>query len=339
MHRLFSLILSFGFIFNLFTCKNPVAPDNSFTPGRRDYTWTIDTLNSPPNLFSLVNIWGSGPSDVWAVGPADETLNSLWHYDGISWKPTTQRLSSNLWSVFGFGQSNVWMCDGPGRDIFYFNGNIWVNQGNYSYPGYSMLYLNSIWGTSNSELYCAGSAYDSQMGTQPVLMKYNNNAWNFIQLPKNDFNIVTLKKDQDNNIFFFTAIKFTTGYSDTNKIYTYDGTSLKEIFKGTNNPVDNATADDIGGKVYLNIKNKIYKYIDNKLVLWKDFDGTSYGGRVFGRNENDFFGFGYDGVVHYNGTDLKTIFPTTMSLTNLLVLDKDIFLLCDNRIIVHGHLK
>lgn len=41
--------------------------DPEFSSGRRDYTWTVDTLTNRPNGF-IMGIWGASPNDVWAAG-------------------------------------------------------------------------------------------------------------------------------------------------------------------------------------------------------------------------------------------------------------------------------
>jgi hypothetical protein len=59
----------------------------------------------------------------------------------------------------------------------------------------------------------------------------------------------------------------------------------------------------------------------------------------------DFFGMGKNGdIVHYNGTDIITLFPNTVSVFNLFVVDGSVFVVCvdlENNVnfIIHGKLK
>lgn len=75
-------------------------------PGRRDYTWTVDTLASPPGGW-VHEIWGSSPKDVWVVmGTGMETL---WHYDGNEWTPWPERIAPSIYSLYGFGSDEIWI--------------------------------------------------------------------------------------------------------------------------------------------------------------------------------------------------------------------------------------
>ena len=63
-------------------CDN-TEPVDELKPGRRDYAWTVDTLNYP--FAPLTRIWGSSPTDVWAISPGDWD-KSISHFNGISWQ-------------------------------------------------------------------------------------------------------------------------------------------------------------------------------------------------------------------------------------------------------------
>jgi hypothetical protein len=79
MKKIFLAIISLTLIsFN--TCDdNPVNGDN-VKPGRRDYSWRVDTIDSPNNSFSC--IWGSSPTDVWVGGKGGVTsYDRLWHFN------------------------------------------------------------------------------------------------------------------------------------------------------------------------------------------------------------------------------------------------------------------
>ncbi|MBU0558946.1 MAG: hypothetical protein KKG93_05105, partial [Bacteroidetes bacterium] len=294
----------------------------------------VDTLTSPPNLFYLFSLWGSSPTNLWAVGPADESVNSLWHYDGHTWKKTTQRLSSNLVSIYGFDSTDIWTCDSPGGDIFHYNGASWTKTGFFPYPGYSLTYLNNIWGPAPNEIYIAGVAWDQTKGSIAILMQYNANQWSFVNLPPTNSSLIWVRKSIEDNNLYFTAVEYiTTG--TLFKILLYDRKNIIEIYSGS----EPATVNEINKKIFITLGKKIHKYINDKLEVWKDFTGTTYIGRVWGRSEKDFFGVASNGLAHYNGSDLKTIYTTDLFIDDLLVMEKDIFMLCENRIIIHGKLK
>jgi hypothetical protein len=53
-----------------------------------------------PFASALVAVWGSGPSDVWAVG----TLGAIVHFDGRSWSASKSGSTKNLSGVAGTGR-------------------------------------------------------------------------------------------------------------------------------------------------------------------------------------------------------------------------------------------
>ena len=75
MTKYIVIIISTLIFFINWDCKkNPVGPEN-IQPGRRDYTWTVDTLTVPNgDLFYLFSLWGSSPTDIWAVGSGSTRL-------------------------------------------------------------------------------------------------------------------------------------------------------------------------------------------------------------------------------------------------------------------------
>ena len=51
------------FVIGLWSC-NTTEPIED-TPGRRDYVWTVDSLDAPYDTY--YRMWVSSPSDVWCV--------------------------------------------------------------------------------------------------------------------------------------------------------------------------------------------------------------------------------------------------------------------------------
>src|ERR1035437_4322485 len=91
----------------LVSCKNPVTPGNDITPGRRDYTWTVDTIKFG-SMTNLTRIGGSSPNDLWAVGAGGNAEECLWHYDGKKWTSQNIYVSSSFYGVFGLKGNEIW---------------------------------------------------------------------------------------------------------------------------------------------------------------------------------------------------------------------------------------
>lgn len=64
----------------------------------------VSTPVSP--LYALTSVWGSGPSDVWAVGSGGTII----HYDGAAWAitPTDPAMKNTFRGVWGSGPNDVW---------------------------------------------------------------------------------------------------------------------------------------------------------------------------------------------------------------------------------------
>jgi len=58
---------------------NTTEPNDELNPGRRDYTWTVDTLAGLNN--PRYRMWGSSPTDIWATTGSNWNV-SISHFDG-----------------------------------------------------------------------------------------------------------------------------------------------------------------------------------------------------------------------------------------------------------------
>lgn len=329
-------------IFVALSCRDKgVEPDN-IQPGRRDYTFTIDTLRTQPgDLFYPTNIWGSLPNDVWVVGHADASDLSKWHFDGTKWTRDSSRFSSNLQSIFGFSPNNVWACDAPGGNMWHYNGSVWSKYGNYTPSGYLLL-LNNIWGDAPNNIYAVGGADSTEGGAyKGIIMHYNGINWRFVTIPKIRVGFSWIRRGiKESNKYYLSSTTFeATG--DTEKIYQFDGISLKEIYRTT---TEVATVNEVNERIYFAIGKKVMKYKGDQLQVWKDFTGTTFLGRLWGRSEKDFFSVASDGIAHFNGTDLKTIYPTDIIIFDMAIFSSEIFVLGVTRqnshpVAIHGILQ
>jgi hypothetical protein len=68
--------------------------------------WTSVSSGTTNNLWG---IWGSGASDVWAVGNSDVAfVGTILHWDGSAWTSVSSGTTSHLYGVWGSGPSDVW---------------------------------------------------------------------------------------------------------------------------------------------------------------------------------------------------------------------------------------
>jgi hypothetical protein len=89
--------------------KNPVEPD--VEPGRRDYTWTADTINT--YMDGVSRIGGTSLSSLWAVGSSGNG-NTIRKYDGQKWPVATTVFPSDAEALCCIGENNVWVAGNEG---------------------------------------------------------------------------------------------------------------------------------------------------------------------------------------------------------------------------------
>jgi hypothetical protein len=134
---------------------------------------------------TLFAVWGSSPTDVWAVGAAsvilhydgatwtrmpvtfNDQFNGVWgfsatdvfivgaeglclRWDGFSWSQVATGTSLDLKDVWGDSASDVWAV-GEGGTILYFNGISWAAQTSGTTDT-----LNGVWGSSPTDVYAVG---------------------------------------------------------------------------------------------------------------------------------------------------------------------------------------
>ncbi len=124
------LLLIAGILLTFNSCKkNPITPPED-QPGRRDYTWTVDTVVSPMNYpyKTLYRLLGSSPTDVWAIAAGGDAAANIFHFDGTSWVSSADRYEGKYiiprapYSIYGLGPNDVYIGCEAGR-IYHYDGS------------------------------------------------------------------------------------------------------------------------------------------------------------------------------------------------------------------------
>lgn len=108
---------------------------------------------------SLIKIWGSSASDIFAVGYFGE----ITHYDGNNWNLMNSGTTNHLQNIWGTSPTDVFAVGSTGT-ILHYDGNNW----NLMDSGTDKE-LRGIWGASSSDVYAVG-----RMGT---ILHYDGNTW------------------------------------------------------------------------------------------------------------------------------------------------------------------
>lgn len=330
-------------IFNL-SC-NTTEPDD-IKPGRRDYSWTVDTLDSPNNVIK--SLWGAVVNDVWAVGPGGITAyDGLWHFDGNIWKPYEQALPISPECIYGITQNDIWMGGSDGK-IFHFNGAVWNQVYSINRLDTSGNWINDIWGDNVNDIYAIGYAYLAQESKlRSFILHFNGIKWKEIYFSSKQIQFLRIQKD-NNKLFLSGLISSQTIEPDTLLFFKLENNVLSEIYRNTMDKIAFISLSQIGYNTYFLIGQDLNKYENGKFIKIISFNNQAFGYQSYGRNEKDIFIRMTDGLAHYNGENLEYLNHFSNSFTSILqralLFEKDVFFtihdnLNDHNLILRGKLS
>jgi hypothetical protein len=147
-------------------------------------TWTESALgNAPHGEGHVVDAWGSGPANIYAVGWRTDGVTGqprslVMRYDGAAWTATTLADSVRLSGVWGSGAENVYVA-GYWTDtgVPYTEAGIlrrtvnggatWTKQ-RFTGTSFQNRGLRGIWGTAANDIYVVGAG---------PIMHFNGASW------------------------------------------------------------------------------------------------------------------------------------------------------------------
>jgi len=309
------------------SCNPTEPPIIENTPGRRDYTWTVDTLNIP--FTTLQRIWGSSPQDVWTIGPGGDKDKTIYHFDGVRWSSDNVSRPLAPTALFGFSPEDVWI-GGRGGEIWHFDGLDWNKFFTMNNPGYNFYGFESIWGDAPDNVYAVGYAEDG-VKYKGILVRYDGYTWKNLELPEIQNSLIKIRRgNKSSNNYFISALRFEQFAMDTSYIYEFDGSNLSIIYQGITSTQELAGLFKISNKIYIRKGYNIFEYSNSKLsLLFRIPDEAD----LWGRNNKDIILGLQDGIAHYNGSDIEYLYhfhDTEIRITDGIVFDEEIFVLAKN---------
>jgi len=334
---LITLVLIIGF-----SCKkSPTEPE--LQPGRRDYTWTVDTIKA--YFLNLYGIWGDSPNNVWVTGLGSSTEN-IWNYDGRMWLNRSEGSNWSPFGVFGFGD-DVWFANyNQTGFIVHFNYNFsFKREYELKYEGYETGLID-IYGLSKNDIYAVGTKMiNNYKEHDGVICHYDGNKWGVKTIIKDGGNLVRIRYSSTNRKYYILSSYFPDSVTDGQRIYEYDGNNIKVIYDNLVNEETLCVLNNIQGDIYITIGKKVYRYINENYELLFEDNDTNFGGQVWGRSSKDIIIRMQDGFAHYNGQNIEYIlkFPSNLYSGVCVIFEKDIFCIAHNNagfeLIYHGKLK
>lgn len=302
-------IISFGLILN--SCNTTEPQIKNDPPNSRDYTWTIDTIQSGSMQTYMNSVWGSSSNNVWISGYDADNSKCIYFFDGTRWSsvnyPPTYFVK-HFYAVKGSGTNNVFFVGAAS----YYNPSpppnfldsalvLQYTNGNWIYHSiHNSSELNALYLINENEIWAGGSNGN--------LLRYQGISWEHYNVENEDVLINCIAALNDDNVY-------ASGHYE--KYIVGQGTYLADYlyrFNGSQwNLIDsNIISSNYNRQAYptliRNINGSIFGSSDFGFVkmvgdTWQVIKPDIYG-QFNGTSENNIFLANQDfGVLHYNGKD------------------------------------
>ena len=199
-----------------------------------------------------------------------------------------------------------------------------------------------IWGNRNDNIYAVGNALEDSTGkVKSLIMHYDGNKWNYGLLPIYELQFFSIRKGNSDSKYFLI------GYNDVlarANFYEFDGQNITLIPVGDETNSINKAITLLDGIIFFNTEKVIYKCVNGSFQYLTNLKNTNADGiKFWGRNEKDFFIQTQNGIGHYNGDNLETLFiiKGNFGIFDGLILDNDIYFIGYDRdtfkfFLIHG---
>jgi hypothetical protein len=163
--------------------SSPISPNDGGPPDAADAGAGWQVVFDQTTLDrDLLSAWGTGPSDVYAVGgPLGNTgyLAIVLHFDGQTWHELPAGGGDTFWWVYGSGASDVWMVGEKGR-ITHWDGMAFTEPARVTTAT-----VYGVWAASPTDAWAVGGTPEGGTGApNDVLLHWDGTAWSASPLPQ-----------------------------------------------------------------------------------------------------------------------------------------------------------
>jgi len=324
-------------IYAAFSCDENIYIPSEDQPGRRDYEWSVDTLD----YNNYLRMWASSPTDVWCTSPG-EWEKSFAHFNGENWFSFGVPGLFNLFAIYGFSSNDVYV-GGDNGSIWRFDGSSWKQFAQLTKNAHNGITFSRIWGESSNSFYATGAYPDEYGYNNSVIAQYTDRKWEMLNSNELYGLVTHLYKNFDNRIYL--VVIGGREFTDSTHIYEYSQGKYYKLYSNIWTQGLQADITLIGREVYFVLGNQIAVRRSSKFQIILNVNSPNFYQRIWGRNSKDIFLLMTDGLAHYNGDNIEYLFyfnkvPGTQ-IFGAALFEKDVFFLVSEptlNLIYHGKL-
>lgn len=163
------------------------------------YHYDGDSWTSTTSVTGrLYGVWGSSPSDIYAVMGMQGRENIFLYYDGNNWNTIRHDFGNYILGVHGTSSSDIFMV-GRGGLIVHYDESEWNQMSGF---GTTINYINSIWGASSTDVYAVGGRWDyPEQKYYSMMLHYDGSSWSNVE-SKTDRYIYDIWGASSTDIFY-----------------------------------------------------------------------------------------------------------------------------------------
>lgn len=305
--QVFLSIVCICVLFLNLSCKkdNPIAPPDD-TPGRRDYTWFVDTIYAGGNYINSID--GVSPNDVWVTSNPGDFSQTFYHFDGTRWSTDGMNRSFSPERLLAVASNNVWSVGFSG-DIWHYDGNQWAAQIRITADSNFVVGLESIDGDSPINLYSVGTYFDSGDNMHPLIYHFNGNVWSKVNIQDAFYTLIKIRFYTPAKAVIIGSTHISDGsVPDSSKIFLFDGMHLQGIYSALENRDGTANCARIPEGIIISRGMRLTFFDGNNEHDILNIQNTLYGNVIEARSIKDIFLGMSDGIMQYDGTDVQYLF-------------------------------
>lgn len=309
------------------SCEKPVEsviepdpPDPPDLPLKdpRQYVWTADTISYENSLqLSMRTICKISPDDIYIGGHNSVNEGNFWHFNGEVWKNIDLRedielMAHSFRKIYGFSVDNVWAV---GKQTIFHpiiqntllrNAPLIIHYDGVKWEKHNLASFNGLWsihGDSPNNLWVCG--------TGGLVAHYNGFEWieDTVRVPDQregnlEISDITV---YNNNVYLVATLHRPDGTGSFNSIRgEIDNWEVIDSFNYNEQPSFGDMYLYASPDGYLfSSPTKVYRFENGLWNIFLDqFGPYNPAKELMGPSQNDLIINAYDGVYHWNGSDL-----------------------------------